>query len=355
MRSNSSKSRLCNGLFSALLALTFPLLAGCLESDVTRHMKYNAEDDSFEILSVFSHIQAQTAADLDHAGDLYKVRSNLIHPIAPIAIFTQPAWIRKSASEYVETNLGAGTDGAPEMKKTKIDLDSITVKPGKFFVNKNGMPAYYHRIVVPGKAFDGLLAEFDKFIKELTADSVKGERKRRAEGHPILTRAQVLAVFTRESREKIDRKNIGTFPFNACSEESLALLAERAAEGKLHVIRDQARFSIALPLTPADAKEIAEMLKLGKRKILESAEKEDVAPHFVAIVESFRTEVADSGSVTLSIDLGKLLSDGADEPESSKRDGNHLDNTTVVAGLKERGIPFDEKLTHETVVKEFVE
>ena len=152
---------------------TLILFTGCLESDITRHIKYKASDDSFEILSVFNHIRGKSTDDLDHAAELYEVRSDLINPIAPLTLFAEPAWIRKGDSKYLATNLGAGPEGTPAPKTTKIALDSITVKPGKFFFNKNGMPAYYHRIVLPGAAFDGFLARFSSSINEGIVDSIE--------------------------------------------------------------------------------------------------------------------------------------------------------------------------------------
>ncbi len=338
-------------MFGMLLPLLL-VVAGCLESEITRHVKHNAENDSFEVLSVFNHIRAQSASDLDHLGHLCGVRSEIIHPIAPISLFTQPAWIRQSNSTYQETNLGEA--GALELKKTEIDLDSITVKPGKFFFNKNGMPAYYHRIVVPGKAFDGFLERFDGFVNEVTVNAVRDERRRRAQGHPARTWEETRKTMLTESSEKVDEDQTGDFPFNALSDDSLSRLAQHATASKLNIRREAARFRMTLPLTPEDAGEAAETVEAAKRKILEEAEKEKVAPEAVAVVKSIRAAATDFGSLTVSIDIGPVVSSGPEEPARNATGARYLDNATLVESLKNRGIEFDEALTHVQVVNEFL-
>ena len=352
MRSDSFRPR--KTLPLGLLLLTLPLLAGCLRSRVTQHLKYNAEDDSFEVLSVFNHIEALSTDELDHVRALYAARSNLIYPTSPINVFVHPAWIRKSDSQYIEQNLGAASDGTPKTKKTEIPLDSITVKPGSFFFNKNGMPAYYHKMVVPGKAFDRALAGVSRSINEGAAKSIKEELKRRAEGHPLQTWEDVRREISKEPSEEERKTEAGNFWLNVLNERSLALLAEAAAASELKLIRHRTRFQITFPLSPADAKEAAATAELGKRQFLDVAKKEKTSPEAAAVVKSIRAEVADSGKLTLSIDLGNLLSEGTAEPDFSPGNPVPLDNAAVVNGLKERGISFDEKLTHEGIVKEFL-
>lgn len=340
------------GAAAAAVLLMVGLFSGCLESDIARHLKYDAENDSFEILSVFNHIRAQDAADLDHLGHLYEVRAELISPIAPISVFTEPAWIRKTGSTYLEANLGAAPDGAPEVKTTGIALDSIRVQPGRFFFNQNKMPAYAHRMTVPGKAFDGFLTGFDKFVNEVVGDMVKGEQSRRAQGHPVQAWDAVRAAMSKEPPEKQD-ETVGEFPCNACSEESLLLLAKNAAESKLKIVREKTRFRLVLPMTAADAKEAAATIELGRQKLLETAKKEKAAPEAVAVIRSIQAEAKESGELALSVDLGPRLSSGPDEPALTKTDSKHLDNAATVTGMKERGITFDETLTYAEVVKGF--
>ena len=91
-----------------------------------------------------------------------------------------------------------------------------------------------------------------------------------------------------------------------------------------------------------------------KQKSLEAAKKEKTSPEALAVLQSLRAESAESGELTLSVELGRLLSQGVEEPTSSTIDGKHMNNASVVKGLKERGITFDEELTHKAVVKEFL-
>ena len=56
---------------------------------------------------------------------------------------------------------------------TKVDLDSIKVMPGEFYLNAHGNLGYFHQISVPGKAIDAFLKELAPVVADLLLEPLE--------------------------------------------------------------------------------------------------------------------------------------------------------------------------------------
>ncbi len=171
----------------ALLSLVV-CFAGCLRADVFYYLGYDGADDSFTVSVVYTNLQAESPADLEHLASLWKQRDEIIiHPFVMNFFGGQQAVLRIDAKQYKAIDLSRSENKELPVLASEIPLDSIAVQPGKFFMGPDKTLGYWHTIKVPGKSIDQLLVEANQFINRGLAEEIPKELKRRADGGAVGT------------------------------------------------------------------------------------------------------------------------------------------------------------------------
>ena len=190
----------------AAVAVSMMVIPGCIEAERSHFVRYDRDTDEFRVLTVFSHIGAEKAEDLEYLSALWNLRSNLIVPVADFSM-GEPAYVRRDDSTYLLISLGERSSKALESQHTRISLDSLSIKPGQFFVGKANTLCCYHQIVVPGKTADAMLKDLAKPINDFVVAAVNEERKRRADGGPVASWEDVRSALLAASLDGATAKN----------------------------------------------------------------------------------------------------------------------------------------------------
>ena len=159
------KQKLGACLLIAAVCLTH---GGCVKAKVLSFTRYNKTTDSFSLLEVYANIATKDEHELKHIATLWHSKENLIiNPISVRLQFYTPTIIeRLGKHSYRGLALGAVTEREPETLTTAVDLDTIQVIPGEFFLNKDKDLCYYHQVVVPGAAVDAAMREMVPVIAD---------------------------------------------------------------------------------------------------------------------------------------------------------------------------------------------
>lgn len=251
------------------------LCCGCLRADVFHYLGYDAADDTFTASVIYTNLQSESPADLEHLAALWKQREEIIiHPFVLNFFGGQQAILRLDGRHYKAIDLAqAAKQLLPELE-SEIALDSIAVKPGRFFMGPHKTLCYSHQIKVPGKSVDQILGLANKSINAALAEEIPKEIKRRADGGKVgtwdeLRRAMVNEIEAERKAEQA-KKAPGDGPNPQpppppngeqqdkglpLSAASLELLQKAAAGGELAIIRHGGEFEVSLPLSPDDCRE----------------------------------------------------------------------------------------------------
>jgi hypothetical protein len=249
------------GLLAGCLAAC---LWGCLQGDKIVSAAYDPATDQFRFLTILRNIHSTDQMNDARTGQpvvndqwlmaVYANRDHLIIPPVYIDIFGMAAFVRKSNSEYVRINLG--DKGKLNVEKTKIDLDRIQIKPGKFFLEGPDRLAYYHQITVPGTVVDEALAVLTQELAK--PDSVIGaidhELNRRANGEPAMSwedfdQRTIDSLLNRSTQKHPN--NSGGSPLET---QSLKMLQAQLAQGQMAFQRNGPEVWLTGELTSQDVK-----------------------------------------------------------------------------------------------------
>ncbi|MDY0169050.1 MAG: hypothetical protein RBS80_21085 [Thermoguttaceae bacterium] len=160
---------------SAAACLPF---CGCIGGEIVSYTRYDESSDSFSFLELYVNIETDKAAELDHIARLYERRDTLIITGFPhFKLFSSPRLLeRHGKHSYSSLPLAEAMTGEPERLTTAVDLDSIEIMPGEFFLNEHRNLSYYHQVVIPGKAVDAAMREQ---VPQIAAELAKLAREQR--------------------------------------------------------------------------------------------------------------------------------------------------------------------------------
>jgi hypothetical protein len=352
------------------------LCIGCLNAKKIQSFRYDADDDSFHSLTIYAHVHSARTKDHEWLAQLWKDRERLIFPGAWISIFDEPAYLKVSANEFQEINLGERHKKAPPVERT-LPLGKITVLPGEFFLSPEKTLCYHHRVAVPGEVVDAILLDESRASAENAAEAVDNELERRKDGGKRKTweevRRQLVAEILQVDRAAGDkakpekRKTTeDVHPFMALDDTSLTLLGKMTSERTRITWREKATLYISLPLSAADCRELKATFDVAKAAVVELVKREltGEAKQLEALrvaEKAVSVEVQETGGrshVVLTADLPPLsrfdfLSATEDhkleKPEASKA----AEYQSTLDAIRKHGIPIREDVDIRRLLKEF--
>jgi hypothetical protein len=329
--------------------------AGCVEGNVRDFLVYDKATDTFKGLEVYTNLRAKAKVDMDYLVSLYGHRESIIiDPVLP-TIFTKDAVQRKEKHKFVVVGLGTPPANTPEIVTTTIDLDSITVQPGEFFLDENKNLGYYQAAVFPGMTVDAVLQEarpvLSRAVGEYAQDQVK-----------MSEFSAVKHVGWEQLRKhflaRLDDKNApppqaGPGPLDNAS---LKLLRDVGRTQTIKVSRKEAIFQTVLPLSKDDCKELVSTVAALKgavtKRVKEGKPVDKGLPEALRAVE---VREVDGARVEISVDLlqlmkAKAIIEAMDlAPDKSKGP----DFKKTIALIEDHGVKINKVLSIQDMIAKY--
>lgn len=338
-----------------VLALLPLFLAGCVEGQVGDFVKYDKDADAFHLVQYYTNLYATDPKDLDHIAAVWKKKNAMISSPIDGAIFSTYALERLSKNEYQPVSLGE-PDKKPPAKKTKADLESVKIIPGDFYLNKHGNLACFHQVIVPGKVVDTLLDEFrpevfaeiakeaDRQIK--LADKTEKVRKLSWED----VRKELLRQLTKQGEPPPKEEVENQWPLEM---ESLQKLAKAGASGTGKLSRRGDAFTIFLPLTAKDTKELVALADTARSTVTKQIKEGKLVEEGVdELLESLQVQGVDGG-LTVTIHTGKFAHAFVHDLDPPSDPNKQKGYQTTVAGVQGRGIVLSNDAALRKLAKEY--
>jgi hypothetical protein len=336
---NARKHR-CRKGTAWLLACSLLMLAtagGCVKAKKTTFLRYDAEADRFELLTVYSNIYVDNgrdeAKDYDYLAAMWWKQRGQIVPMPTPDVFGLPALLRLTGREYQLISLDRAAEVENERQTSSLPLNKIVVSPGEFHVGKAQTLGYYQRVTLPGEFVDATLAEANKNVREKLSGVVAKEQQRRTGGG------------ARRSWEEVRRELVGqgsslvaliapadpTSSFlpadpilpilSAVDGESLGRLSKAVGDREAFLARQRGRVEWTVPLSADDCREakraydevqraLAKELSKTFSSSSSSSSSELLGEYFSLMLTAptFETKHAGDGQrLVVVVDLGKLF------------------------------------------------
>jgi hypothetical protein len=254
-------------------------LGGCLQDEASMFVRYDEGADRFAMLTVYEHFRSSgsvgnkenLATDTKELVRLWEARDRLI-PIEP-SIFGTPNCLELSADHR------SLVDAEKDVEAAGIAWETIEIIPGKMFKDADGALGLYQEVRVPGKVVDawlGLaaarLAKNEGLVKALAEERARrqggGGRKAwaavRTQAREAVERS--LARLDLENAPHVEGDEAIIADLWACLEDrSLEAVRDWMNGQKITFARRGRTVNVVIPLTAADAKEVAGLVvDLGK-------------------------------------------------------------------------------------------
>jgi hypothetical protein len=347
-----------------IAAACLALCGGCIKGKVLTYFRYDRATDSFACLEVYANIVTEDERELDHIAKLWNRRANLIiDPSGRFVIFSSPTIIeRQGKHSFIRIPVAAKLKKEPQTLATPVDLDAISVKPGKFFLNEYNDLCYYHQSVVSGEAVDTLMRELAPQIAEGFAWAAEREiQLARKEGSKKASWDDVREDLARQlgkekslADDKTKGKNL--YPLDSAS---LRLLIRAGAERSVEFTRNADTFSLLVPLSTRDCDEAIATFDLAKEVADERLKSGKPAKKYLAeLLEALKAielrHIEGSGlRVTARVEmLSKLIArmqNSMPAPDADKK----LIYRTTVAAIQGRGIAIDMEDKFPAILERF--
>ncbi len=357
------------------------LLSGCaLNAKKAHSLRYDADADTFQVLTVYAHIHG---AAKDHAwlAQLWTDRERLIFPATWLALFEEPAYLRLSGGEYRRINLSQRDKTAQPAERPAVPLDKITITPGEFFLSPEKTLCYYHRLNVPGEVVDALLRQEGKSLVEgLTENAEKEIARRKAGGKKLPwapVRRRLVDASARfgepdppvKSEKQKAKSNDDLDPWLALDEASLDLLRGLPSQGAPVCWREKGTLHAGVPLSAADCREAKDTFDAAKHTLLQRAKRQrdhadaesKRAAALQVAIEAVGLEVQEVGGgrtrIVASVDVNRLsradlsaIGDGEwERPDADQARGYEQ----TVAAIRQRKIPIREDVELGRLLRDF--
>lgn len=348
-------------LFLATVCLAF---GGCINGKILTFATYDKAADSFSFLEVYVNIATKEAGELKHITTLWRRKDNLI--IDPIGsqfrFLTDPTIFERHGKHgYSRISLADALKKEPEPSTTSVDLDTIEVVPGKFFLNEHKNLCYYHQVVIPGATVDALMREVAPVIADELAKTAEEDIKNAGkEGSTKMSwndvRDSMLKSFGGNQPKPDDEKAKGPtlLPLEMAS---LRLMIKAGADKSVPFTRKADAFTLVLPLSPRDTDEAIATVKLARQIVAErQAAGKTVDKHIVGLLNATEVFRGEAPGLSVTIQLGKLAKLlNADQttmptPEKEARQAYR----TTIAFLEGQGIEVNKTDQFPIVLKRFL-
>jgi hypothetical protein len=285
------------------------------------------------------------------------------------------AFERTGKNQYHTIDLSRHSDKAPETEVSGLDLDSIRVVPGQFYINEFGTLSCYQQMAVPGAKMDAALRQITPVVARTVAMAADGEIQKAKKGAKHITWEEVR----NEILEKINEHDQPTPAPKAApraepkpaakvepkkkddpgillplEDESIRLLQDAVADKSVKLRRSGSVITVAVPVSKNDGAEaaatfdlitrtIAERIKAGK-KIEEGADK---------FLNAVQVRYAEGAGLEFSADLAKLVKclNNTDNPKPGEK--MKAGYKTTIAAVRARGIEIQENFSIKSVLDEY--
>jgi hypothetical protein len=355
-----------------LLMLVFCCLlsSGCIEAEVFSFVRYEPKDDSFHCLQVYTNINTPQKADLAHLESLWKRRESII--IQPMQIVGLPGFERKGKDKCVVIDLGDPMAKNKEVA-TKVDLDSIKVMPGEFYLNTHGNLGYYQQISVPGKAIDAFLKELTPVVAELLLEPIEQQAKlignnkaKRLTWDEVrkTTAEELLLPADTKNPKKKDDEEYELLPLEKASWE---MLTKACKDETIPLSRKGDVFVMTLPLTKKDCTEVIATFDFIRKQCDERLkQKKPVEFGIPEALEAIKLKYFEGPGLEISIDTtkaarallvmqaeGAVDQDGKVNFDPAPIEGQKMGCKDTVASIQGLGIAINKKLSIKETVQKF--
>ncbi len=339
-------------------------LCGCIGGEVVSYTRYDKTADSFARLELYANIETNKADELDHIAKLYKRRDRLLINVVPeFKLFSSPVLLERHGKHRCsEWPVGSAVEEEPERRTTAIDLDSIEVMPGEFFLNEYGNLCYYHQAVIPGKAVDAALrervpqiaAELAKLAKEQIELAAK-EDTRKLTWNDV-REAMLESLGEREPKPDADKAGgPEMLPLDATS---LRLLARAADDHLVQFTRKADVFRLLVPLSEHDCMQAIQTVELAREVIAERQKAgKPVQQELVDALKAVEVHHVENAGLRVTVQgtaLWKLAACRQESMPKPNPDKKATYHSTVVE-IRSRGIEVNETDLFPTVLRHFFE
>ena len=353
-------------LFLALLLAC----AGCIEGNVQNFVRYNPKDDTLWFLNVYTNLNATSKKDEDYLASLWRRRDSiLIKPLHALYvtpqgsiefhIFSQDAIERIGKNQYRLIDLGSAGDKEPEIQVTSLDLDTIRVLPGRFYINDYGVLSCYHQMAVPGATVDAVLDQVTPTVAgwfvTLADEEIQAAKKGAKRNTWDAVRKSIVQRLNEADDPKAEQKNkeepavIGPW-----EEESIRLLKSAVADKSVKLRRTGSVFMLVVPLTKKDCAEVTATFDLAKNTMDERIKAGKKVDHgFVDLLHVVHVRYAEGSGLELSVDLVKLarIQQNVDPKPDEKKAAEYK---ATIEAIQARGIEIKENFSIKSLVGEYV-
>jgi len=356
---------------------------GCLRANVLDFARYDEKTDTYHFLKVYTHV-AGSDAELDWIARLWKHRGRVITIPELLPVFSkEPALLRVADRETQAIEIGEPSTEAPPSQRADISLAPIEIRPGKFFLSADRTLCCYHQVVVPGKLVDDLCVIANKDLRKSAIRSVDEELARRRDGGRAISWEQVREAIRKSvdknkepagdaknseppqeeapAGEQDELKPREDEPICAMDDESLRTIRRAAEDGTLGFARKGFQLQLRVPMTPADRREAIATVEMAKKVLLDSIIRgpgmdasEPMKQWQTAVSAAVRAEEGPEGALLLILDVGKYVELATrDRRDAEPIQSSAADYRRAVEKVRAAGIPIDENLTLDQIIKSF--
>jgi hypothetical protein len=358
-----------------------------VEGRVTDCVRYDSSTDSFKHLQLYTDLHSSHVLDLRHLGDPAAARQKDLQHLADLwsrrkDTITNPIEVRlfSFSGPTVYERTGKHTYRAwpterapnkpPKEERTPIDLDSIFILPGQFFLTEDKRLACYHQVIVPGKTVDQLLQHVARpQLIERLAQAPKHEvaMARKPNARRLTwseTRKQLAGELLCEKPAKNNPKEKPQETFGPFDNVTLNLWSSPTAEESVKLWRVRDRFTARIPLSPNDSSEAVATINFLKQEIAQHAEKE-LQPLGRILVELVQVREIKGVGIEITLNLTALLGrvmklilkerlPQRDHKVDDDDPGEKVYQATV-AFIRGKGIPINERLAIDDLIAEYTD
>lgn len=353
-----------------LLWLALPLFfGGCIEGNVRSFVRYDPKDDSFWFLDIYTNLNAASNADQDHLAALWQRRGSiLIKPLSGIhwtsdgsyelRLFTQEGIERIGNNQYRTIDLGGAAAKEPEIDVSRLNLDTIRVLPGQFYINEFGTLSCFHQMVVPGAVVDAVLEQIRPVIANGVAKLADMEIEQAKKGAKLATWKGIrMAIVDRLSEAATPpvnaTKNEDTGTLLPLEEESIRLLASAVAERSVKLRRTGSVLTVVLPVTKNDGAELSSIFDLIKSTAADRIKAgKKVDEELVGFLNAVQVRNADVAGLEFSVNLTRLAKIGHNT-DNPKPDPKKTAYKATIEAMRMRGIEIKESFSIKDLIDEY--
>jgi hypothetical protein len=349
------------------LVLVSVLCTGCMDSRY--FFKYEPADDSFTYMQILTNIRTNGDGETekkqaDRMKFLWEKRESII--ITPSFPFVYGRfWEKKDKNTVIDLS-GETADNKAE-RATAVDLDSIKIMPGEFYLNAHKNLSYYHQIILPGKTFDEYLKEISPSIaNEIVAIAEEQIKKINDKKEKQMTWDELRkSISDNLNKKETDKTNLqdqedSTGNLSPFEMESLKLLTNAKPNSPLPFKMSRTRNIVTLtfPLTKRDCDEAIKTLAFTHKAVAEKTrteqgeEKKKLAIK-LEFLESITLRYAETAGLEAAVDIAKvsklISTDVNPEPDANQS----KKYTNAIELIEARGIKINRTFSIDKLIEKY--